>query len=138
MCLMIWQMHQYFLRKSYLKDIFLVIYRVSHNDMIKSKWLWGVERLRILMIHHLWLHGHKGNSFVFHQPVFKKIASAGLNSLRQKGCQILVKNWIFDDPFHKKGPLLVILGPGMIQPSGSVILLMKWGCWGHYLVIFLE
>ena len=38
----------------------------------------------------------------FHQPVFKKIASAGLNSLRQKGCQILVKNWIFNDPFHKK------------------------------------
>ena len=62
---------------------------------------------------YLWLHGH---SFVFHQPVFKKIASAGLNSLRQ----ILEKNWIFDDPFHKKGPLLVILGPGLIQPSGSV------------------
>ena len=48
--------------------------------------------------------------------VFKKIASAGLNSLRQKGCRILVKNWIFDDPFHKKGQLLVILEPGMIQP----------------------
>jgi hypothetical protein len=26
----------------------------------------------------------------------------GLNSLRQKGYHILVKNWIFDDPFHKK------------------------------------
>ena len=31
---------------------------------------------------------------------------------------ISVKNWIFDDPFHKKGPVLVIL---IIQPSGSVI-----------------
>ena len=62
---------------------------------------------------------------MFHQPVFQKVASAGLNSLRQKGCQILVKNWIFDDPFHKKGPLLVILVPGMIQPSGSVNFLMK-------------
>ena len=62
---------------------------------------------------------------MFHQPVFQKVASAGLNSLQQKGCQILVKNWIFDDPFHKKGPLLVILVPGMIQSSGSAILLMK-------------
>jgi hypothetical protein len=31
-----------------------------------------------------------------------------------------VKNWNFDDPFHKKGPLMVIFVPGMIQPSGSV------------------
>ena len=45
---------------------------------------------------------------------------------------ISVKNWIFDDPFHKKGPVLVILVPGMIQPSGSVIFLMKWGCRGHW------
>ena len=81
---------------------------------------------------YLWLHGHEGYSFVFHQPVLKKVALAGLNSLWQKGCQILVKNWIFDDPFHKKGPLLVILVPGMIQPSGSVIFLMKWGCRGHW------
>ena len=32
--------------------------------------------------------------------------------------QISVKNWIFDDPFHK-------MGPGMFQPSGSVIFLIK-------------
>ena len=51
---------------------------------------------------------------------------------KAKGCQILVKNWIFDDPFLKKGPLLVILGPGMIQSSSSVNFLMKWGCWGHW------
>jgi hypothetical protein len=74
---------------------------------------------------YLWLHGHKGYPFVFHQPVFKKVALAGLNSLRQKEYPILVKNWIFDDPFHKKGQLLVILVPGMIQPSGSVNCLMK-------------
>ena len=48
---------------------------------------------------------------MFHQPVFKKVASAGLNSLQQKWYQILVKQWIFDDPCHKKGPLLVILVP---------------------------
>ena len=59
-------------------------------------------------------------------------ASAGLNSLQQKGYQMLVKNWIFDDPFHKKEPLLVILVPRMFQPSGSVIFSMKWGCRGHW------
>ena len=80
--------------------------------------------LRILMTY-LWLHGHEGYPFVFHQPLFKKVASAGLNSLQQKGYQMLVKNWIFDDPFHKKEPLLVILVPGMIQPSGSAIFSMK-------------
>ena len=45
---------------------------------------------------------------------------------------ISVKNWIFDDPFHKKGPVMVILVPGMIQPSQSVMFLMKWGCKGHW------
>ena len=55
-----------------------------------------------------------------------------VNIHQQKGYHILVKNWTFDDPFHKKGPLLVILVPGMIQPSGSVIFLMKWGCRGHW------
>ena len=60
------------------------------------------------------------------------MTSAGLNSLRQKECQILVKNWIFDDPFHKKGLVLVIWVLGMIKPSGSVDFLMKWGCRGHW------
>ena len=45
---------------------------------------------------------------------------------------ILVKICIFDGPFHKKGLLLVIWVPGMINPSGSVDFLMKWGCWGHW------
>ena len=50
---------------------------------------------------------------------------------------ISVKNWIFEDPFHKKGPALVILVPGMIQPyvhckylnarfSYAVITLLIW------------
>ena len=90
----------------------------------------GSFQLTILMIY-LWLHGHKGYLFVFHRPVFKKVVSAGLNSLQQ-GWQISVKNWIFDTPFHKQGPLLVILVPGMIQPSGLVNVLMKRGCWGHW------
>ena len=34
--------------------------------------------------------------------------------------------------YHNKGPVLVIVVPGMIQPSVSVIFLMKWGCIGHW------
>ena len=53
-------------------------------------------------------------------PLFETfLTSWGLNSLCQKGCHILVKNWIFDDPFHKKLPVLVSLVPVMIRPSGS-------------------
>ena len=63
-------------------------------------------------------YGNQGvqevGTFEFHQPVFKKVSSAGLNSLRKKGYQISVKNWIFDDPFHKKGLVLIILVLGMI------------------------
>ena len=64
-------------------------------------------------------------TFGFYQPVFKKVILAGLNSLRQKGCHISVKNWIFDDPFYKKGLVLVIWVLRMIKPSGSVIFLMN-------------
>jgi hypothetical protein len=36
-------------------------------------------------------------------PSFETFStSRSLNGLRQKGCHILVKNWIFDDSFHKK------------------------------------
>ena len=65
----------------------------------------------------------------------KKMTSAGLNSLWQKEYQISVKNWIFEDIFHKKELVLVIWVLAMIKPSGSVIFLMKWGCqshWGHW------
>ena len=70
--------------------------------------------------------------FEFHQPVFKKLTLADLNSLRQRGYQISVKKWIFDDPFHKEGLVLIIWVLGMIQTSGSVFFLMNWGCWGHW------
>merc|ERR1712037_570536 len=55
------------------------------------------------------MHGQEGCPFMFHQQVFKKVVSAGLNSLQQKGYQIVVKTRIFDNPFPKKGQLLVIL-----------------------------
>jgi hypothetical protein len=38
-----------------------------------------------------------------------------------------VKIWIFDDLFHKRGPVLVILVPGMIQTSGPGSFLAKKG-----------
>ena len=61
-------------------------------------------------------------------PLFEIfLTSCGLNGLHQKGCHILVKNWIFDDPFHK----LVILVPVMIRPSGSGSLLGKFGFRGY-------
>ena len=42
-------------------------------------------------------------------PLFETfLTSCGLNSLRQKGYHILGKNWIFDDPFHKKLPCLAL------------------------------
>ena len=47
----------------------------------------------------------------------KQVTQAGLNRLWQRRYQISVKNWIFDDPFHQKGPVLVILVPGVIKPS---------------------
>ena len=43
----------------------------------------------------------------------------------QEECQISLKNWIFDDPLHKKGLVLVIWVLGMIKPSGSVDFFMK-------------
>ena len=42
----------------------------------------------------------------------------------------------FDDSFHERGQVLLILVPGMIQPSGPGSFLMKkkgfWGCRGHW------
>ena len=55
-----------------------------------------------------------------HQLVFKKMTSAGLNSLRQNEYQISVKIWIFDDPFYKKGLVLIIWVLRMIKPSEFV------------------
>jgi hypothetical protein len=69
-------------------------------------WADQLKKIDISSVHLVW-------TFEFHQPVFKKVTSAGLNSLRQKGYQISVKNWIFDDPFYKKGLVLIIWVLGM-------------------------
>ena len=75
-------------------------------------------------------------------PLFETfLTSQGLNGLCQKEYHILVKNWIFDDPFHKKLSVLVILVPVMIKSSGSGSVFGKlgfkgcwgqWGCRGHW------
>jgi hypothetical protein len=70
----------------------------------------------------------KKNSFFLPDPPFETfLTSLGLNVLRQKGCHILVKNWIFDDPYHKQIPVTAILVPVMIKPSGSGRFLRKFG-----------
>ena len=38
------------------------------------------------------------------------LTSCGLKGLSWKGCHILVKNWIFDDPFQKKITSIVYFG----------------------------
>ena len=79
----------------------------------------------------LWLLVGSGGFTIWVSSTSFQVASAGLNSLQQQEYQILVKNWIFADPLHKKGQVLVILVLGMIQPSGSVNFFMKRGCRGH-------
>ena len=94
-------------------------------------WLWRIKICKLDLVWRWFWNAEIGNFWV-PQLFSKKVTSVGLNSLQQKGYQISVKIWIFDDPFHKKEPLLVILVPGMIQPSGSAIFSMKWGCRGHW------
>jgi hypothetical protein len=78
-----------------------------------------MDRLRFSISYLRWPI-QKVMTFGFYQPIFKKVTLAGLNSLRQKGCQISVKNWIFDDPFHKQGLVLIIWVLRMITPSELV------------------
>ena len=66
-------------------------------------------------------------TFLYLQPVSKKVTQAGLNSLWEKEYQISVNNWIFYDPFHKKVLLLVILVPGMIHDYQDHEILW-WNC----------
>ena len=77
------------------------MYRVFHIEMYETKWLLGVEGAMILLNFGAY-ELKEVCTFEFHQPVFKKVTWAGLHSLRQKWYQISVKNWIFDDPFHKR------------------------------------
>ena len=49
-------------------------------------------------------------AFEFHQPVFKKVTKAGLNSLRQKEYQISVKKWNFWQSIPQKETGIGFLG----------------------------
>ena len=95
--------------------VFLIkfIYRVSHFEMDFMNWLWRMKICKLDLVWRWFWNAEIGNFWV-QQLFFKKVTSAGLNSLRQEGYQISVKNCIFDNPFHEKGPVLVILVPGMI------------------------
>ena len=91
----------------------LDIYRVSHFEMDFMNWLWWIKICKLDLVWRWFWNAEIGNFWV-PQLFSKKVTSVGLNSLQQKGYQISVKNWIFDDPFHEKGSVLVILVPGII------------------------
>ena len=107
-------------RKQMFLDLFFLLinwgvtlYRVSHFEMDFMNWLWQIKICKLDLVWRWFWNAEIGNFWV-PQLFSKKVTSVGLNSLQQKGYQISVKNWIFDDPFHEKGPVLVILVPGMI------------------------
>ena len=110
---------------------FVIKYRVSHSDMDFENWLWGVEKLRNLMIY-LWVHGQKGYPFLFHHPFFKKVALAGLNSLLQIGYHMLVKKLDFWWSIPQKGTIVGHFGARNDPAIRISNFLMKWGCRGHW------
>ena len=58
---------------------------------------------------------------MFHQPVFKKLTSAGLNSLQQKEYQISVKYWIFDEATEVVEALEVIEAAEVLRHGKSLL-----------------
>ena len=64
-------------------------------------------------------------AFVFLTLVYKKSKIGWLQQPPTEKVLKSVKNWIFDDPVHKKGTALVILVPGTIQSSRSRSYLIK-------------
>ena len=67
-----------------------------------------------------------GHLCLIHYLKFFWPHTASTASLHQKGYHLLVKNWIFDDLFHKKLSLLVILVPVIIRPWGLGSFLRNW------------
>ena len=98
-----------------------VLFVSANNLATAAAWSWtemGDIRLRIFLNYELvaswvvdiWVSStsfQKSNIGWPQQPLKEKVL-------------ISAKNWIFDDTFYKKRSALVILVPGMIQPSGSV------------------
>ena len=79
-------------------------YRVSHIEMALMNWPWRIKICKLDLVWR-WFWNAKIGNFWVPKPFFKKITSAGFNSLQQKGYQVSVAIWIFDDLFHKKGPV---------------------------------
>ena len=75
-------------------------YRVPHGKVDILKQLWQIETCKL--------------DFVWRYLYISKVGELEFHQF-----------WIFDDSFHKKGPLLVILMPLMIKPSGSGSFLRK-------------
>ena len=66
--------------------------------------------------------------FTYHPWIWLKLKSIASTASNRKIAKDQFKYWVFDDPSHIKTPVQVILVSG----SSSVSLLMKWGCWGHW------
>ncbi len=98
-----------------------IYYRVNHLELTQSKDLAGPDVLtNLLETNAQWLP--EWWKFM-PDPLFKTfLTSRSPNGLCQKGCHILVKNWIFDDPFHKKETIIGHVGDQTIRIS---IIVMK-------------
>ena len=71
-------------------------------------------------------------TFWYLQSVFKKSNIGWPQQPRTEKISDTSKKLDFWWSIQQKTLVLVILVPGMIQPSGSGSSWMKWGCWGHW------
>ena len=81
----------------------IYIYRVSHIETNFLNWLWQIE---ICKLEFVWRRFWNSEIWIFefHQPVFKKVISADLNSLWQKRCRYQWKSSFFMIHSTKKDP----------------------------------
>ena len=71
-------------------------------------------------------------NFVYHTSFQKKNDTGRPQQPLTEKVSDISENRIFDDPFHKKRLVLGIWVLEVIKPSGSVNLLTKRGCQGHW------
>ena len=106
-------------------------YRVSHIETNDSKWLWEVEGSIIFLNYGAqWLQ--EDCTFVFYQPVFKKMTLAGLNSLFRKSVRYQWKIGFFTIYSTNRDLYWSFGFWGWSNHQDQHFFLMKWGCWGHW------
>ena len=103
---------------------------MSHNEMVETKWLWGVIELRIFKLWCLVASG--GLDFFASSTSFQKSYIGWPQQPLTERTSDIIQKLYFDYSLHKKGLILVILVPGMIPSSGWGKILRKQGCWGQW------